>query len=200
MDQVTDILRQLSDAVGGQQNLAAIAAGIVVLLIVMRFVRGLFRGKAAGPAQERGVQEERLADFPPAPAGSAHLRVEGRPARLRLVIVAPVGKDAAIDVATVENQLDQIVYGLGKVAKRDHPRIKVWPPQLSNKGFTLTFVRMMVRPEPMGRPSRWILVAGPTLPRPRPLMLGLVVQTEEPSSVGHISVTAEQWTSVVQMV
>lgn len=199
MDQATDLLKRLSDAVGGVQNLVMILVGIVGVVIVLRVVRGLLRGKPAGPAQERGVTEERLADYPPAPAGKARLKIEGRPARLRVVVVAPVGKDAAIDLATVENQLEQIVYGLGTVARQDKPRIRVWPAQLSNKGFAMTFNRMMVKPERPGQPSRWITIAGPTQPRPRPLMLGLVVQTEEPTAVGHLSPAPDQWATTVQV-
>ena len=199
MDQVTDLLRNLTNAVGGKQNLALIGAGLVVVLVVLRVLRGLFRGTVPGPAQERGVTEERLADFPPPPKGPARLKVEGRPARLRLVVVAPVGKDAAIDLSTVENQLEQIVYGLGTVAKQDKPRIRTWPAQLSNKGFALTFNRMMVRPEGLGKPSRWITIAGQTPPRPRPVMLGLVVETEEPTAVGHLTPAPDQWTTVVQV-
>lgn len=199
MDQVTEILKRVSDAVGGVPNLVMILVGVVVVLVVLRAVRSLFKGSASGPAQERGVSEERLADYPPPPAGKARLKVEGRPARLRVVIVAPVGKDAAIDLATVESQLDQFVYGLGAVVKQDKPRIKVWPAQLSNKGFAMTFNRMMVRPEGLGKPSRWITIAGQTPPRPRPVMLGLVVQTEEPSCVGHLTPGPEQWATMVQV-
>lgn len=199
MDQVTEILNGIAKAVGGYATLAGIVVGIVVILFLVRWLRRLFGAAPAGPAQERGVKEERLADFPPPPAGKGRLRIEGRPARLRVVVVAPVGKGEPLDADAVEDQLEQIVYGLGAVAKQDKPRIRVWPAQLSNKGFALTFNKMMVRPEGLGKPSRWITIAGQTPPRPRPMMLGLVVQTDEPTSVGHLTPGPEQWTSVVQV-
>ncbi len=199
MDQATDILKGIANAVGGFGNLAGIVIGIVVVLFVVRFVRGLLKGAPAGPAQEKGVKEERLADFPPPPPGQGRLRIEGRPARLRLVVAAPVGKGEPLDIDTIEDQLEQFVYGLGAIAKQDKPRIRLWPAQLSNKGFTLTFNKMMVRPEGRGKPSRWITIAGQTAPRPRPVMLGLVVQTDEVTSVGHLTPGPDQWTSVVQV-
>ena len=56
MDQITGILSRLADAVGGIQNLVALVVGIVVVLFIVRFLRRLFTGREAGPAQERGVK------------------------------------------------------------------------------------------------------------------------------------------------
>lgn len=188
----------LPDGLRGYWWVIVLVAALIVLLIVRGLLRSLFGGKA-GPAQERGVDSEDLASYPPPPAGSKRVLVEGVPARLRLVIVATVGKQSAIDPAAVEGLLDQFLRGLGALAKQDRPRVRVWPSQLSSQGFGPTFHRQVQRPEPDGKPSRWILVAGQTPPRPRPLLLGLALWADEPNSVGRLTLKPEQWAEVVRV-
>ena len=81
-----------------------------------------------------------------------------QPVRLRYVVVAPVGKKP---IGKVDSVLEQVFRGLGEVAIDDHPRVRLWPPQLSTAGFAPTFFRLTKRPDPPGRASRWILLAGP---------------------------------------
>lgn len=206
MDQ-SDFLQRLRGWISQAGNdtgvdLKVVAVGVAVLLlflVAVRFLKRRLFGHAAGPAQEEGVTEENLASYPPPPPGSKRLTIEGRPVRLRLVVVAPVGRDASIDLSQIETLLDQIVYGLGAIARQDKPRVRAWPPQMSNKGFSLTFNRMLRRPEKPGQPSRWILVAGQTPPRPRPVMLGLALLADEPNAVGHLTLTSEQWPNILRV-
>lgn len=200
--------RELLDKIlpGGNAD-GALSAGrligalvaVLIILIVFRYLKQMIFGGRKGPAQEQGVYEEDLAEFPPPPAGSKRILVENIPARLRLVVVAPVGKDDPIDVKHVEEMLDQILYGLGDMARQDRPRIRAWPAQMSNKGFAITFNRLMHRPEPAGKPSRWVLVAGQTLPRPRKMMLGLVLLADKPNSVNHLNPAPEQWATILKV-
>lgn len=177
-----------------------VGALLVLLLVVRSAKRFLYGAFGGGPAHDRGVAEEDLTKYPPPPpAGPKRLTVEGRPVRVRLIVVAPVGKDMDIDVNDVEPMLDQFVFGLGSVAKSDKPRIKVWPSQVSNKGFSFTFNRMMRKAEKPGQPSRWILVAGQTSSRPRPVMLGLALYAEDVNSVGHLTIKPEQWATVLRV-
>src|SRR5205085_1095599 len=97
----------------------------------------------------------------------------GNPVRLRLVVVAPIGREETIDPANIERVLDQVVKGLGAIVKQDKPRVRVWPAQLSNQGFAPTFHRLVESPDKPGKPSHWLMVAGPTPPRPRPILLGI---------------------------
>jgi hypothetical protein len=197
-------LRNLISQAGNDSgvNLVAVGVGVAVLLlflVAVRFLKRWLFAHAAGPAQETGVIEEDLADFPPPPAGTKRLMIEGRPVRLRLVVVAAVGRDAAVDISQIETLLDQIVYGLGTIARQDKPRVRAWPPQLSNKSFAVTFNRMVRRPEKPGQPSRWILVAGQTPPRPRQVMLGLALLADEPNAVGNLTLTSEQWSATLRV-
>jgi hypothetical protein len=198
LEQLLERIRGQFPAAGADANpillLAVVtAAGLLVLWLLLRVLRRLFRRGGAGPDEQAGVREEDLSGYPPPPAGEKGLFVEGRPARLRLVVVAPVGKDVTVDVGEIETMLDHVLYGLGDLVRQDKPRVCVWPAQLSNKGFAFLFNRMVRRPEPPGQASRWILVAGQTPARPRSFMLGLAVLTEEPSFVGHLFVPPTQW-------
>lgn len=175
------------------------AIGVLIILLVLRRLKRMLFGVRPGPAQEHGVYEEDLAEFPPPPPGSKRVLVEGMPARLRLVVVAPVGKDNPIDIKDVEAMLDQILYGLGELARQDRPRIRVWPAQLSNQGFSITFNRMMKRPEPPGKLSRWVMVAGQTQPRPRKMMLGLALLADKPNSINHLNPNPEQWSTILKV-
>lgn len=200
-----DRLRQILTQTGNDPNNRYYVIGFVVvvvlgLLAAIRVLKGWLFRTATGPAQERGVKEEDLASYPPPPpAGVKTLTLEGRPVRVRLVVVAPISKEMPVDISEVENLLDQLVYGLGSVIRHDKPRICIWPAQLSSKGFSFTFNRMLHKPERPGQPSRWILVAGQTPPRPRPVMLGLALLADEPNSVGHVTVEPKQWPSVLRI-
>lgn len=174
-------------------------AVLLVLLVVIRVAKRVLYGGSGG-ARGLGVSEEDLTKYPPPPpAGPKQLTIEGRPVRVRLIVVAPVGKDSDIEVGDIEPMLDQFIFGLAGVAKYDKPRIRVWPAQISNKGFSFTFNRMMRKPEKIGQPSRWILIAGQTLSRPRPVMLGLAVLADEVNSVGHLTLRPEQWGTLLRV-
>src|SRR5437870_3255983 len=81
-------LRDLVDKVG----LPVVGlAGLAILLVFFLFGRRLFAGKKTVDS-EAGLKEK-LGDYPPPPGlpGARRLTVEGEPARLRLVVAAPVG-------------------------------------------------------------------------------------------------------------
>src|SRR5205823_1043563 len=107
---------------------------------------------------ESGLAED-LASYPPPPkAGDYRVTVMTQPGRLRLVVLAPVGKKA---LGPPETVLEEVVRHLGEAAVDDKPRIRTWPAQLSKQGFAPTFFRVTKRPDADGKPSRWVLLAGP---------------------------------------
>jgi hypothetical protein len=170
----------------------AAAVLFVLLLVVLLLRRGR---KRVDP--EAGLAED-LSTYPPAPRGPRHyeLRVLNQPVRLRLVVVAPVGKRP---VGKVDSVLEQVFRGLGEVSIDDKPRIRVWPPQLSVKGFVPTFFRLTRRPEQAGRPSRWVLLAGPARAGGAPVLLGLACQTDAPTTLGLVTLEELQWSEVLQV-
>ena len=153
----------------GQSTLlygGGVGVGVVFVLIVLVWLRG---GKPAG-GTEHGL-EETLASLPAPPGGARNysLKVNNAPVRLRLVVIAPMGKKT---VGKVDAALEEIFAGLGEVSMDDKPRVRIWPAQLSAKGFANVFFRNTVSPDAEGRPSRWILLAGPARAGGMPVLMG----------------------------
>jgi hypothetical protein len=196
-------LRDFLSGPGGWVVLGALA--LVLLLILLAVLGKLGRmlfGRRPGPIpdQDRALMEE-LATYPlPPPVGVRQLTVEGVPVRLRLVVVAPLGKGHVIDPEVVEALLDQVTRGLGDVIDADQPHLRIWPVQLSSQGFAHKFHRLVHRPEPDGQPSHWILVAGQTPPRPRPLLVGLALWAREANHIGRLTLEPVRWNDQLRIV
>jgi hypothetical protein len=177
-------------------------AGLVALLLLVFLVTTLWRILAGGrgKSDERGLREK-LAEYPPpGPPGPRRLTVEGIPVRVRLVVVAPVGKEHAIAEADVAELANGVLRGLGDVLAADRPRVRVWPAQLSRQGFAPIFHREMEKPEPEGRPSRWILVAGPAATSGRKLiLLGLALWADAPNTLGRVTLDTGRWGEVLRI-
>lgn len=168
------------------------AAGALVLIMIVIVV---FRGRGKKIDPESGLAED-LTTLPPVPKGDRHylLKVMNQPGRLRLVVIAPVGKKT---VGKVDSALEQVFRGLGEVSLDDKPRVRIWPPQPSTTGFAPTFFRLTKRPD--GKPSRWVLLAGPARAGNVPVLLGLAVLTDQPTNLGLITMTETQWGEVLQI-
>jgi len=170
--------------------------GIVTGLFLVIVVVWLSGGKKK--ASSGSALDENLGDYPPAPAaGPRRLLVQGNTGRLRLIVVAPVGK-RPLDADQVEDLLDGLVPGLGEIVKQDRPRIRVWPPQLSQQGFAPTFGQHTHRPEGPAQTSPWILAAGPAKSQGQQILLGLAIQTEKASKQTLITPGPLQWAEVLQ--
>jgi hypothetical protein len=176
------------------------AGGVGVLVVFLVLVKLMSGGKKVR-SPEQG-QVENLADYPPPPgtAGPRRLSVEGEPVRVRLVVLAPAGKQQAnLSASMVEPLLDQIVRGLAGIVQEDKARIKVWPPQLSSDGFTINFLRHMNRPEPEGRSSRWVLVAGEARVGQQKILLGLALLADNANNLGKLTLEPVQWKETLRI-
>ena len=173
-----------------------IGAGLLLILVVVIFVMSR-RKKPVNP--ESGLDED-LSEYPPAPGnpGPRRLTVHGRPVRVRLVVVAPVGK-RAIAEGGAEALLDEVLRGLGQIAKQDKPRIKIWPPQLSQAGFAPTFFRKVQCPDRAGKPSHWILAAGPARAGGRPVLLGLAMWGDDRAPMEQKTLAETEWDEALQI-
>ncbi len=170
-------------------------AALLALLLLVLWVR---RGRPVPVDPEAGLLEN-LGDYPPAGPGPQRLLLHGRPYRLRLVVLAPSGKRPLPANGAVEPLLDEVIRGLGDIARQDRPRIRIWPAQRSQQGFAPTFFRLSRRPEPAGKPSRWVLAAGPAHSRGQPLLLGLALCADEPIDAGNVTLQANQWAEVFRV-
>jgi hypothetical protein len=144
---------------------------------------------------------EDLEQYPPAPGvpGPRRLTVEGLPGRVRLIVVAPVGRGRPIDQDTINELLNKVIRGLKEIIEKDKPRIRFWGPQLSNAGFAPTFhARTEVNTEE-GEASHWVLVAGPGSAAGQPILLGMAIHTDEANDLGKLTVGAERWGETVRV-
>jgi hypothetical protein len=195
------IWAQANDLVETARNhwaLIAVAGGVVVAgLVLLRIAAGR---KKTHPDLEKGQRED-LAEYPPPPpAGRRRLTLNGVPVRIRLVVVAPTGKQqdpiAADDLPDV---LDDVLRGLGAFVAADKPRVRVWPPQLSVAGFGPTFHRLVASPDGGAKSSRWVKLAGPARTGKRPILLGLAVLADEPTKLGDVQVETTEWGELLRV-
>src|SRR5262249_10921097 len=162
---------------------------LVIFLLLLRALFGRRRRRPRGTGQRpQGEEVEDMGQYPPLlrPPGANVATVYHVPARLRLGVVAPVGKTPT-DPTTADASLDLVVPGLGQVARDDNPRVRVWPPQLSHHGFGALFQRTAQKPEPEGDPSPWIFVAGRAQVGKTPVALGLAFCSAQPNTVGRLN-------------
>ncbi len=206
-DSVTDLLDQLQphmpDGVPAWAVVTAAAALLLVLLLLLlRAVwRALFRRKKGPSAwdQELDIDLDEC-PLPTRPPGQRQLTVYHHPARLRLIVVAPVGREATVDAIAVEQLLDRVVPGLGAAAQADRPRVRVWPAQMSHHGFAAAFHRHTPKAAGRGEPSRWVLLAGRAQAGRQQLMIGLGLWADEPISIDRVTVEPHQWLDVLRLV
>ncbi|MGH7225661.1 MAG: hypothetical protein ACRELF_20785 [Gemmataceae bacterium] len=174
---------------------SAIGGALLLLLLLILWLR---RGRRP-PIDPEAALIEKLGDYPPAGPGAQRLRLHGQSLRLRLVVLAPMGKRTLPANGALEPLLELALSGLGALARQDRPRLRVWPAQLSQQGFAPTFFRLTHRPEPAGKPSPWVLAAGPVRVGGHQFLLGLALIADAPAIVGNLALQANQWNEVFRI-
>jgi hypothetical protein len=182
----------------------AAAGGLLVLLLLVLLLRALwralFRRKARPGEWDREldiVLDE--CPLPVKPPGERRLTLYHLPVRVRLVVLAPVGKEGAVDATAVEQLLDRVIPGLGGVATTDRPRVRVWPAQMSHHGFSAAFHRHTPKAAQRGEPSRWVLVAGRAQVGRQAVMIGLGLWADEPNTIDRVTLEPHQWLDVLRL-
>lgn len=168
------------------------------LLLFLSLILWL-RRKRPSPLDAEAGLIERLGDYPPAGPGPLRLLLRGQPSRLRLVVLAPLGKQPLPANGAMEPLLDLVLRGLGDIARQDRPRIRVWPAQLSHHGFAPKFFRLTQRPEPVGKPSPWILTAGPVRAGERQFLLGLALYGDSSTGPDNFMVQGHEWSEILRV-
>ena len=179
--------------------LGILGVGAVVFLMMLVVVFRILFGRKKPPPPPK--LEEDLASYPPlkSSAGDRRLMVEGVPVRLRLVVVAPAGKESEVEDEKVESYLERMLPGLAEVFKADKPRVRIWPMQLSYNGFTTHFHRNMLVPEKEGELSPWVIVAGRAKLAKNQIMVGFALQALKPTTVGRLTLEAHEWDSKLRV-
>jgi hypothetical protein len=193
--------QELLDA-GGWWLVVAIVVLTILLLLghTLRFLwRALFRRRRLTDWDGMLAISLDECPLPVRPPGEHQLLVYHLPARLRLVVVAPLGTAFEVDPLAVEALLDAVLPGLGAIARNDRPAIRVWQGQLSEEGFVNTFHRRTHHPDLEEQPSRWALLAGRAQVGRQPVMLGLGLWADEPHQLGRLNVEPHQWLDLLRL-
>jgi len=93
-----------------------------------------------------------------------------------------------------------VVPGLGAAAQIDRPCVRVWPPQVSQHGFAAAFHRHTRKAADRGEPSRWVLLAGRAQAGRQPVMVGLGLWADEPTTLDRVNLEPHQWLDVLRLV
>ena len=158
MDAIKSILEPITSLLPeGMRDIAvwmvlALVALLAIGLISMLGRALLGRKRKLEKSWDKDLIELEGCPMPPGAPGKNRLTVFDLPARLRLVVVAPIGREHQITEAMAGKLLDHIVPGLAAVVDRDGPLVRVWAPQLSHEGFSNTFHRCTIKPEPDNTP------------------------------------------------
>ncbi len=177
-------------------QMGTIAGGAICALLVLFILKKLLFGKKVVHKDLQKGLREKLEEYPAPPRKKSDkaIVVDGIEVRVRLIVIAPIGKDKkTIDADDIPEILDDMLRGLGASAKADMPRMRVWPPQLSVAGFAPTFFRLVESPDEEGKRSSWIRVAGPVKIASHQYLLGMAFWSEEKSKLGMLNLAATEW-------
>ncbi len=182
-----------------------------VLLIVLLLLRRLLRRRKArreGFDADLVLDVAALAQNAPGGetlakiiAGPPTLEFFNLPVRLFAVIVAPVGRlrEAPSDEELSE-MLDCIVPGLDQIAAAHRPAIRVWPRQVSVRGFAHAVFTNVKLPDERDKKNPWSIAAGLFKVDDQPMMAGLVLQAERPNRHGqYIMQREEDWLGILRI-
>ncbi|MGF1580186.1 MAG: OadG family protein [Gemmataceae bacterium] len=177
---------------------AVLGIGAFLVLLILYMILGSIGRALFGRKEEKPKIPNLTVNFaaipePPRLTGDRRLQFEGVPVRLRLVILAPAGRDKMVDPASAKVLLESMVPGLGDVQDQDQPQVVVWPEQLSNAGFCNTFQKATPIPEGERQPSRWILAAGRARLSSGFIQVGLAMQSIKPTTLGRFRLEDHQW-------
>jgi hypothetical protein len=132
--------------------------------------------------------------------GSRQLTVNGLPARLRLVVLAPMtAQTSTLPADTPVRVLDSILPGLSEVAGFDFPRQECWNDPHARDSFRKTLVEGVKVPEPEGAPSCWLLLVGEATTPQGLVHVGLAVISDQPRTDRLIDIAPGQWATVLSL-
>ena len=172
---------------------------LVVLVFLTRRVVKLFRK----PKDISLVDPLRVVDLSAETLGKnerTDLKVHNLPARLGVVVLAPLGRLDLPDDEEIPNILDGLVPGLGKFVADDTPIVRSWPNQVSVGGFANNLaLHMQVGGKDLTE-TPWCLVAGKTKRPDGLLLVTLALAAEASNRLGVVRLDDEsQWMQAIQV-
>ncbi len=171
----------------------------IVLVFLTRRVVKLFRK----PKEISLVDPLRVVDLSAEPLGKnerTDLKVHNLPARLGVVVLAPLGRLDLPGDEEIPNILDGLVPGLGEFVADDTPIVRSWPNQVSVGGFANNLsLHMQVGGKDLTE-TPWCLVAGKTKRPDGLLLVTLALAAEASNRLGVVRLDDEsQWMQAIQV-
>lgn len=178
------------------------ALGLIGLVLAYALYRLLvYRRKPPEPQQpDLAIDVAGLPALRP-PVGGPGLYLANVPMRLAVVVLAPAGRIRELPpLEELGAVLESVVPGLNDVVATHSPLVRYWPRQLSPRGFAQLFFNNVRLPGQKGKGTNWCSVAGVFKVENQPMMIGLLMRSERPTSLGQVTVEHEaQWLDLVRI-
>lgn len=183
--------------------LAAGAALALCLGAMLFLILRIFRKRPPDQPERREEFEIDVAALPalPPPKDGPQLEFYGTPARLAVMVLAPVGRGGEIPApAELAMTLENLLPGLQEIVARHQPQVVLWPNQLSSQGFLQAFFNLAALPGDHGKGTPWCSVAGKFEGGGQQYLAGLICCAAGPNSLGEMTVERPgQWLSVLRV-
>lgn len=181
---------------------AAVAVPVFLLLVAVILVLLLRRGvrRTEPPPVDLRVNLQELPAGGP-PAVGPRLEFYGRPVRLAVLVLAPAGRRAEnADPPPLAQLYEHLVPGLAEVVAAQRPLVRLWPGQLSTRGFTTSFFHHVPLPGDRGKGSPWCCAAGRFEAGPQQYLAGVVCVADQANSLSQVTVEhAGDWLGVLRI-
>jgi hypothetical protein len=176
--------------------LGAIVVGVLILLAALLWRRR--RGPPPLREPALAIDLDSLTAGPPEEGPQLHCY--GLPVRLAVMVLAPAGRGGEVPAGVERSAaLDQIVPGLPRVAAAHGTLIKVWPAQLSPRGFAQVFFTNVKLPGDRGKGSPWCSLAGRFEANGQPYLAGMALCAARPNSLSqHTIELPSEWLEVLR--
>jgi hypothetical protein len=121
--------------------------------------------------------------------------------RLALLVVAPVGRGTpAPDLLRLGEVMENLAPGMAAVVATHRPVVRVWPPQLSVRGFAAALFANVRLPGERGKGTPWTTLAGRFTAGERKFLVGLVLRAAGPNSLGERTVEQDHdWLDILRV-
>lgn len=198
-----EVLQKLGQNAGGVPVvvlMGVLALMVVVPVFVLVKMLKARRRKPAEQAPDLRIDILSLPSLPP-PLTGPSLRILHVPVRLAVVVLAPVGRIRELPPPDqVAEVIDAIVPGLSRIVSAHCPLIRFWPAQVSIRGFALAFFMHAKLPGDGGKGTPWCSAAGVFKVAGQPMMAGLVMYSQSPTTLGQTIVEREaQWLDLLRI-
>lgn len=178
-----------------------VAAAALGLLVVAGVGFALLRRPASrrAPEQDLSVDVPSLGAHGPATTGP-RLEFYGTPVRVAVLVIAPAGRGEPPSQEQLPEIAEYLLPGLMAVLRRDQPLFRLWPPQLSSRGFSHAFFNNMRLPGRRGKGTPWCSVVGKFAVADRGYLAGFVCVAGAANGLSEVVVEHEgQWLDVLRV-